>query len=69
MVEAYAGPHDYLNSGFWYNSSGNIRQGISTAGRYFGESLNAVNVIVATPFAAASTVQPHTHSLIKRDYE
>jgi hypothetical protein len=60
LVESYAGPHDYLNSGFWYDAAtGNIRSGISTFGGYFGEALNGVNVIVATPFVIASVVPNH----------
>ena len=53
VVEAFAGPHDYLNSSYWYNSNGNA---ISYTGfaRYVGEALNAANVVVATPFVAAS---------------
>jgi filamentous hemagglutinin len=57
-VEAYAGPHDYLNSGYWYNAAGNAinRNGIA---KYFGEALNAANVVFATPFVAASVIPPH----------
>ena len=57
VVETYAGPHDYLNSWYWYdNNTGYIRDGIGTIGRVFGEGLNAINVLIATPFAAASVV-------------
>lgn len=63
LVEAYAGPHDYLNSGFWYDSAnGNIRQGISTFGKYAGEALNAANVAFSTPFVAASVMPQYVSS-------
>ncbi len=51
--EAYAGPHDYLNSGYWYDSMGNIKR-MSAFARGFGEVLNVANLVVATPFVAAS---------------
>ena len=57
LVEAYAGPHDYLNNSFWYNpSTGNIRGGISQYAAYAGEILSVANIIFATPFVAASVV-------------
>ena len=54
VVEAYAGSHDYLNSFYWYDELGNINSHLSPAQRRIGEVLNGVNVLVATPFAAAS---------------
>ena len=51
--EAYAGPHDFLNSGYWYDSMGNIKR-MSAFARGFGEVLNFANLAVATPFVAAS---------------
>jgi RHS repeat-associated protein len=53
LVEAYAGPHDFLNSGYWYNASGNAvyYEGIASV---FGETLNYTNVLIATPFVGAS---------------
>ncbi|MBI3562945.1 MAG: hypothetical protein HY080_14640, partial [Gammaproteobacteria bacterium] len=68
VVEAFAGPHDYLNSGYWYDSFGDIKQMSNTA-RYFGEALNAVNVLVATPFVAASVVAPHSEILYNPLYK
>ena len=58
LVEAYAGPHDYLNSGYWYDSMGNIRTGMSLLERGIGEALNYVNVLVATPFVLSSVAPP-----------
>ncbi|MCX5720537.1 MAG: RHS repeat-associated core domain-containing protein, partial [Nitrospirae bacterium] len=54
-VEAYAGPHDWFNSGYWYNESGNAinPQGIHAV---FGEVLNAANVLVVTPIVAGSVI-------------
>ena len=63
LVEAYAGPHDYLNSGYWYAADGNIRVGLSAFERGFGEVLNAANVVVATPLVAASVTPDYIYSL------
>lgn len=68
LVEAYAGPHDWLNSGFWYDAAtGNIRQGISTAGIVFGEAMNLANVVVATPFVAGSVVRQGMYTAYETD--
>ncbi|MDO9458803.1 MAG: hypothetical protein Q7N95_01590 [Alphaproteobacteria bacterium] len=63
LVEAYAGPHDALNSSYWYNSLGNgiNHQGLASA---FGEVLNGLNVIPASAFAGASVVQPYNYSSV-----
>lgn len=52
-VEAWAGPHDFLNAGYWYNDAGNAinYHGVAAV---FGEALNISNVFVASPFVAAS---------------
>jgi RHS repeat-associated protein len=51
LVETYAGPHDFLNSPVFYDKFGNA------AGRWGSlEVINAANVVVATPFAAASVI-------------
>ncbi|BEH09273.1 RHS repeat-associated core domain-containing protein [Geobacter sulfurreducens subsp. ethanolicus] len=67
IVEVYAGPHDYLNSRYWYNNNGNAinHQGVA---RFFGEALNFANVFVATPFAAASVTPPYVISPAIIDY-
>lgn len=61
--EAYGGPHDALNSSYWYNSLGN---GINHQGQAgaFGEVLNGLNVIPASAFAGASVVQPYNYSAV-----
>ena len=63
LVEAYAGPHDALNSSYWYNSLGNgiNHQGLASV---FGEVLNGLNVIPASAFAGASVVQPYNYSSV-----
>lgn len=63
LIEAYAGPHDWLNSGYWYNSVGNAinHQGLASA---FGEVLNGLNVIPASAFVGASVVQPYNYSAV-----
>ena len=55
LVESYAGPHDFLNSGYWYNELGNGKN-LTGFAKGFGEGLNALNVVIATPFAAAALV-------------
>ncbi|MBM4197504.1 MAG: hypothetical protein FJ197_10505 [Gammaproteobacteria bacterium] len=54
LVEAYSGPHDFLNSPLFYDAAGN------NAPRPFGlEVVNAANVFVATPFVLASVIPPY----------
>jgi RHS repeat-associated protein len=67
LVEAYAGPHDYLNSGYWYNSVGNIKTGLSSLQQTFGEALNYANVAVAKPFGAASVIPSYMYPLIEKE--
>ncbi len=56
LVEVYAGPHDFLNSPVFYDGLGN------SAGRWPGlEVFNAANVLVATPFAAASVIPSYAY--------
>ncbi len=59
VVEAFAGPHDYLNSFYWYDSLGNIKTGLSSGQIFFGEVLNGINVAIAAPAVAASVVQSY----------
>ena len=61
LVETYAGPHDYLNSWFSYDASGNIRAGMSGLERGVSQALNWTDVILATPFGTASAVPPASH--------
>jgi len=59
LVEAYSGPHDFLNSPFFYNDLGN------NAGRLGAlELVNAANVLVATPFVGASVVPGYTYGAL-----
>lgn len=64
LLEAYGGVHDYLNKPTWYDQSGNIRQGMSRSGQFFGNITNFTNLIVATPFVAASVVPTYTYSIL-----
>ena len=59
--EAYAGPHDFLNSGYWYDSVGNIKR-LSGFAKGFGEFLNFANLAVATPFVAASVTPAYAYN-------
>ncbi len=63
VVEAYAGPHDYLNSFYWYDESGNVRPDLSPFQRQVGQVLSGANVFVATPFAAAALTPDYLHAL------
>jgi RHS repeat-associated protein len=59
LVETYAGPHDFLNSPLFYDSFGNNQK------RFWAwEVVNAANVLVATPFAAASVVPPSAYGTL-----
>ena len=63
VIEAYAGPHDYLNSFYWYDGAGNIKSHLSLFQRRAGEALSGVNLFIATPFAAAALTPEHAHAL------
>jgi len=59
VVEAFAGPHDYLNSPFWYDpSTGNIRGGISPLGKFAGGVMNWANVPISSLFVIPSIILP-----------
>ncbi|WP_260293455.1 hemagglutinin repeat-containing protein [Sedimenticola hydrogenitrophicus] len=58
VVEAYAGPHDQLNSGTWYGPDGNIKTGLTEEQRKVGELQNKVNVLIATPYALSILLPP-----------
>lgn len=60
IVEAYAGPHDYFNSFYWYDAQGNIDAGLSTLQRHFGAVSDVASLSAATPFAAAALLPSHT---------
>lgn len=56
LIETYAGPHDFLNSPIFYGSQGN------NLGRpAIFQAINAGNVLLATPFAAASLVPAYAY--------
>ena len=57
LVEAFAPAHDFLNSGMWYDTQGNLRQ-LSGPAAALGEVVNATNVLLAAPFAVAPLVPP-----------
>ncbi len=67
LVEAYAGPHDYLNS-FMYNANGNLattwQTGFLGAA---GDAISYANVIPATPFVFASVVPQSTLAYLYGD--
>lgn len=66
VAEAYAGPHDKLNSAIWYDSSGNIKDGV--AGSWLGtigDITNYTNVLLATPFAIPILIPSETIDAIR----
>ena len=63
VVESFSGPHDFLNSWYWYERNGNSKVGFSPLRRWIGEGLNGVNVILAAPFVAASVAPDYFYSL------
>lgn len=71
VVEAYAGPHDWLNSGYWYDAAGNIDYRVATSKfrSAVGEVINAVNVIPATLFVGASVIQPYRGTAMLMGWE
>lgn len=66
IAEAYAGPHDMLNSGIWYDSLGNIKTGVagSVLG-HLGNVANYTNVILASPFALSALIPSGTLQAIR----
>ena len=63
LVEAFAGPHDFLNSWYWYDRIGNNKVGLPPLRRWVGEGLNGANIILAAPFVAASVSPDYFYSL------
>ena len=66
VAEAYAGPHDVMNSFIWYDSQGNIKPSVngSLLGR-IGDVTNYTNVLLATPFALGKLLPPVTLDAIR----
>lgn len=59
LAEAYAGTHDTLNSGVFYDQQGNIKSGVGkTPAGKIGNITNYSNVILATPFALSVLLPP-----------
>jgi RHS repeat-associated protein len=56
IVESFAGPHDALNSRYWYNVVGNANT-YTGAAKTFGEVLSYANVVPAAPFAIAVNIE------------
>lgn len=61
LVEAYAGPHDFLNS-WGYNQFGNLAKQNLFEG-FLGATLNPLNVVIATPVVAASVIPSAGYSI------
>ena len=60
LVETYAGPHDYLNSWAYDNSTGYIRS-LNGFERAISGYTNVLNVAIATPIAIPSAAIPVMH--------
>lgn len=54
LCEAWAGPHDYLNSYYLYDSMGNQKI-MSISETYIGELIGGVNLFAAAPFVIADS--------------
>ncbi|NTV29700.1 MAG: RHS repeat-associated core domain-containing protein, partial [Candidatus Omnitrophica bacterium] len=61
IVEAYAGPHDFLNS-WGYDAFGNLRNQAAFE-RFLGMTVNPLNVAVATPIVAVSVTSLVSYSV------
>jgi hypothetical protein len=62
--ETYAGPHDQLNSWYWYDQIGNAHVFKSGSFRaLFGGALNYFDVVLATPPALSSLVQVYNPAI------
>jgi filamentous hemagglutinin len=64
LAEAYAGTHDTLNSGIWYDELGNGKNLTGTPMGILGEAANYMNVLLATPFAASVLLPPEVWNTI-----
>jgi hypothetical protein len=62
LTEAYAGPHDFLGSGF-YDDLGNLKKGLSTFASNWFEVQAVADLFVATPFAMTSLLNQYGPSL------
>ncbi len=60
IVETWAGPHDFLNSWAYDNSTGYIRS-LNGFERTISGVTNILNVAIATPIAVPSAVPPITY--------
>jgi hypothetical protein len=69
VVEAYGGPHDYLNAPYWYDSLGNIKNIPPGLPTYIGEAINYLNVLPATPFAVGGVLQVYFPGIAYSQYK
>jgi hypothetical protein len=68
LVETYAGPHDYLNSRYWYDPlTGNIKGGLTGTRAAIGEVINYANIVPATAFVAASATPAYAYPFLTTD--
>ncbi len=66
-VEAFGGFHDFLNHLPFYNSNGTAHDFMPQWGKfgyYLGESISAMNVLIAAPVVAASIVPESARSAL-----
>ncbi|TQV82933.1 RHS repeat-associated core domain-containing protein [Aliikangiella coralliicola] len=69
IVEAFAGPHDYLNQFFGYDAMGNVNAARGPLFRAFGGFMNGINVVVATPFVVSSVLPANMTPLLMQTYQ
>jgi filamentous hemagglutinin len=63
VIEHYAGPHDWLNSGYFYGPDGNIKPGLPKSDP-IGSARNIVDVFLATPFAVSTMIPPELMNIL-----
>ncbi len=68
IVEAYAGPHDYLNQFFAYDRFGNINISRGPVLRAIGGVMNYLDVFVATPLVVSSVIPAYVTPQLSQAY-
>lgn len=66
LVEAYAGVHDFLNHGFFYNANGTAHNFM--LGKFVGEVINGANVFLASPVVAVSAVPDSARWIVAQSH-
>lgn len=62
ILEGYAGPHDTLNSWYFYDQYG-MNRTFTSFGKWFGQFLNPLNVLLASPIVIPSLIPDYSRHL------